>query len=114
MSAMASKFIWQNIFCMCDPVLFRSMVHVLKYIVFPRYLGISSSFGSNAVNVEQWRCVHILRGHTGDVLDLCWSPDDSMLASSSVDNNIYIWNAKKFPGINTKTQTLLRDVCMLI
>ena len=21
-----------------------------------------------------------------------------MLASSSVDNNVYIWNAKKFPG----------------
>ena len=66
-----------------------------------RYLGISSSFGSNAVNVEQWRCVHILRGHTGDVLDICWSPDDSMLASSSVDNNIYIWNAKKFPEITS-------------
>lgn len=64
-----------------------------------RYLGISSSFGSNAVNVEQWRCAHILRGHTGDVLDICWSPDDSMLASSSVDNSVYIWNANKFPGI---------------
>lgn len=68
-------------------------------IFLHRYLGISSSFGSNAVNVEQWRCVHILRGHTGDVLDICWSPDDSMLASSSVDNNVYIWNANKFPGM---------------
>jgi WD40 repeat protein len=36
-----------------------------------------------------------------DVLDLGWSPDDSMLASSSVDNNVYIWNAKKFPGTGT-------------
>ncbi|XP_028396728.1 protein HIRA-like [Dendronephthya gigantea] len=66
-----------------------------------RYLGITSSFGSKAMNVEQWRCVHILRGHTGDVLDLCWSPDDSMLASSSVDNTVYIWNAQKFPEVTS-------------
>lgn len=66
-----------------------------------RYLGVSSSFGSmgRTVNVEQWRCVHILRGHTGDILDICWSPDDSLLASSGVDNSVHIWNAKKFPEI---------------
>ena len=33
-----------------------------------------------------------------DILDICWSPDDSLLASSGVDNSVHIWNAKKFPG----------------
>lgn len=35
-----------------------------------------------------------------DVLDLAWSPDDSFLASGSVDNTITIWNAQRFPGLD--------------
>lgn len=34
-----------------------------------------------------------------DVLDLAWSPDDSFLASGSVDNTITIWNGQRFPGL---------------
>jgi len=34
-----------------------------------------------------------------DVLDMAWSPDDSFLASGSVDNTITIWNAQRFPGL---------------
>lgn len=41
-----------------------------------------------------------LRSHSGDILDLAWSPSDSFLASCSVDNSIIIWNAKKFPAIH--------------
>ncbi|ONM53730.1 homolog of histone chaperone HIRA [Zea mays] len=33
-----------------------------------------------------------LRGHTADVVDLNWSPDDSTLASGSLDNTVHIWN----------------------
>ncbi|KAJ2953000.1 hypothetical protein O0L34_g7380 [Tuta absoluta] len=47
--------------------------------------------------VETWRCLHTLRGHAGDVLDLAWSPLDKWLASCSVDNTIIVWNAEKFP-----------------
>ncbi|WAR03972.1 HIRA-like protein [Mya arenaria] len=32
-----------------------------------------------------------------DVLDLAWSPDDTWLATCSIDNTIIIWNAEKFP-----------------
>lgn len=46
---------------------------------------------------EQWRCVHMLRGHSSDVLDLSWSPDHKFLASCSVDNSIVVWNAKELP-----------------
>ena len=53
-----------------------------------------SSFGTN---YEQWRCVHMLRGHNGDVLDLSWSPDQKYIASCSVDNSIIIWNARNLP-----------------
>ncbi|PIK60032.1 hypothetical protein BSL78_03030 [Apostichopus japonicus] len=59
--------------------------------------GTSTVFGSGKVNMEQWRCSYTLRSHSGDVLDLAWSPHDAWLATCSIDNNIIIWNALKFP-----------------
>ena len=32
-----------------------------------------------------------------DILDIAWSPDDSLLATGSIDNSIIIWDAKNFP-----------------
>ncbi|KAM4708515.1 protein HIRA [Discoglossus pictus] len=65
------------------------------------YIGPSTVFGSSSklANVEQWRCVTILRSHSGDVMDVAWSPHDAWLASCSVDNTVVIWNALKFPEI---------------
>ncbi|XP_058014433.1 protein HIRA isoform X2 [Ahaetulla prasina] len=65
------------------------------------YIGPSTVFGSSSklANVEQWRCVSILRSHSGDVMDVAWSPHDAWLASCSVDNTVVIWNALKFPEI---------------
>ncbi|KAK7024654.1 hypothetical protein SK128_009629 [Halocaridina rubra] len=59
--------------------------------------GGGAVFGSNVINVESWRCVTTLRGHNGDILDVAWSPGDVWLASASVDNNVIIWNASKWP-----------------
>ncbi|XP_017307566.2 protein HIRA [Ictalurus punctatus] len=67
------------------------------------FIGPSTVFGSSSklANVEQWRCFTILRNHTGDVMDVAWSPHDVWLASCSVDNTIVIWNARKFPEMVT-------------
>lgn len=61
----------------------------------------SGALGSGGMkqNIENWRCVHTLRGHSGDVLDLAWSPQDRWLATSSVDNTIIVWDALVFPNI---------------
>ncbi|XP_067932195.1 protein HIRA-like [Watersipora subatra] len=67
-----------------------------KLVMIWRYAGGSSKvFGVD--NVETWRCIHTLRGHSGDVLDLAWSPEDKFLATCSVDNTVVIWNSLKFP-----------------
>ncbi|XP_063967555.1 protein HIRA-like [Lytechinus pictus] len=66
--------------------------------------GTSSVFGSSVSNVEQWKCSHTLRHHTGDVLDVAWSPHDLWLASCSIDNTVIIWNAVKFPEMITVLQ----------
>ena len=61
-----------------------------------KYQGVvKSTFGGTSH--EQWGCVHMLRGHNGDILDLSWSSDQKYLASCSVDNTIVIWNAKDLP-----------------
>ncbi|XP_057850963.2 protein HIRA isoform X2 [Cryptomeria japonica] len=53
----------------------------------------TTEFGSGEPpDVENWKVVMTLRGHTADVVDLNWSPDDSMLASCSLDNTVHIWN----------------------
>ncbi|XP_068099223.1 protein HIRA isoform X2 [Hyperolius riggenbachi] len=64
-------------------------------------IGPTTVFGSSSklANVEQWRCLTILRNHSGDVMDVAWSPHDAWLASCSVDNTVVIWNALKFPEI---------------
>ncbi|XP_072998786.1 protein HIRA-like isoform X1 [Typha latifolia] len=53
----------------------------------------TSEFGSGEPpDVENWKVVRTLRGHTADVVDINWSPDDLTLASGSLDNTVHIWN----------------------
>ncbi|XVE79279.1 hypothetical protein DITRI_Ditri14bG0045000 [Diplodiscus trichospermus] len=53
----------------------------------------TTEFGSGEPpDVENWKVAMTLRGHTADVVDLNWSPDDSILASGSLDNTIHIWD----------------------
>lgn len=53
----------------------------------------TTEFGSGEPpDVENWKVLLTLRGHTADVVDLGWSLDDSLLASCSLDNTIHIWN----------------------
>ncbi|KAJ7947971.1 Protein HIRA [Quillaja saponaria] len=53
----------------------------------------TTEFGSGEPpDIENWKVTMTLRGHTADVVDLNWSPDDSTLASGSLDNTVHIWN----------------------
>lgn len=53
----------------------------------------TTEFGSGEPpDIENWKVAMTLRGHTADVVDLNWSPDDSALASASLDNTIHVWN----------------------
>lgn len=36
-----------------------------------------------------------MRGHAGDVYDLCWAPDSRRLATCSVDNTAVVWDIAK-------------------
>ncbi|XP_061368533.1 protein HIRA-like [Gastrolobium bilobum] len=54
--------------------------------------GITEFGSGEPPDIENWKVAMTLRGHTADVVDLNWSPDDSALASGSLDNTIHIWN----------------------
>lgn len=41
----------------------------------------------------------VLRGHSGDVYDICWSSDSNHLITASIDNSFIIWNLEKGKGI---------------
>ncbi len=40
-----------------------------------------------------WRRAAALKGHgrEGDVMDLCWAPDGSALATASIDSEVMLW-----------------------
>jgi protein HIRA/HIR1 len=42
-------------------------------------------------NVENWCSDAMLQGHTSDVKDLGWSPNDDLLATCSIDNTVRVW-----------------------
>lgn len=54
-----------------------------------------TAFNSDIIAIERWKLHKTLRGHTQDVLDLCWSADGKYLVSGSVDNNVYVWDVNK-------------------
>ena len=43
----------------------------------------------------QWGQPRQLRGHVGDVMDLCWSNDSSYLVSGSLDGSAILWSIKE-------------------
>ena len=52
-----------------------------------------AAFGSSDdPNVENWVNCQALRGHASDVIDLAWAPDDTMVASCSLDNLVIVWD----------------------
>eukprot|EP00775_Hariotina_reticulata_P005623 gene5623-5862_t len=57
--------------------------------------------GSKQANIENWKTSGALRGHQLDVTALSWSPDDTQLASCSMDGNISIYS------VNSDGQGLL-------
>ncbi|CAG2107706.1 unnamed protein product [Medioppia subpectinata] len=70
---------------------------IIVWTIGARYANTNGFVG----NVEQYRAVSTLRAHSGDILDLSWSPGDNWLASCSVDNTIVVWNALKWGEIVT-------------
>ncbi|PPJ58748.1 hypothetical protein CBER1_08387 [Cercospora berteroae] len=56
--------------------------------------------GSGDKTARIWDCdtgtpKHTLKGHTGWVLVVAWSPDEGLLATGSYDNTVRLWDPKK-------------------
>lgn len=70
-------------------------------MIWRKAQGPSGVFGTGGMqqNHESWKCIHTLRGHDGDVLDLAWSPNDLFLASCSIDNTIIVWDGRCLPNM---------------
>ncbi|GMH38675.1 hypothetical protein BSKO_06559 [Bryopsis sp. KO-2023] len=47
---------------------------------------------STKENVKPWVRYALLRGHSEDIYDLCWSLDSSALLSGAVDNKAAVWD----------------------
>ncbi|MFL5340411.1 MAG: WD40 repeat domain-containing serine/threonine protein kinase, partial [Gemmataceae bacterium] len=69
----------------------------------PRGNLLAASGGSNnsvhVWDVERRAEIEVLHGHRGAVVDVCFSPDDSWLASASSDRTIRIWNLRSMEQV---------------
>ena len=43
-------------------------------------------------DIETGRCLHILEGHTSNIMGLAWSRDDNFVLSASWDKTVRLWN----------------------
>ncbi|CAM6026927.1 unnamed protein product [Sphagnum balticum] len=67
-------------------------------------------FGSGEPpDVENWKVLLTSCGHTADVVDLGWSPDNILLANCSLDNTIHVWLAATSSPV-----TVLTSHCRLV
>ena len=61
--------------------------------VYEHRAGVGSTLlGGDGPSLENWRTSRVLRAHSNNVVDLCWSPDDSRLATASIDNTVVVWD----------------------
>ncbi|KAK4689347.1 protein HIRA/HIR1, partial [Tremellales sp. Uapishka_1] len=70
-------------------------------------------WGSDEVNVENWKALRRLVGHVADVVDIAWSRDDSMLASVGLDSTVWIWDGFTFDRLRKLDmhQGFVKGVC---
>ncbi|ADV24167.1 protein HIR1 [Cryptococcus gattii E566] len=70
-------------------------------------------WGSDEVNVENWKALTRLVGHVADVVDLAWSRDDTMLASVGLDSTVWIWDGLTFERLRKLDlhQGFVKGVC---
>jgi protein HIRA/HIR1 len=85
-----------------EPCFLTAQNTVVKSAANPTVGPGRAAFGSSdEPNVENWVNCQALRGHVSDVIDIAWAPDDSMLASCSLDNLVIVWDPTTGQRVHT-------------
>ncbi|KAH0834880.1 histone transcription regulator 1 [Lanmaoa asiatica] len=71
--------------------LYNTLPSIIHHLWPRNRSGRGKVFGSNEINIENWKPMKRLPGHESDVVDIAWAPEDRYLASVGLDSNIIIW-----------------------
>ena len=78
---------------------YEGQVNIIKWAVNGNFFASGGDNGfiniyervKNPNQKEMWRIIYNSKIHTGDIVDLAWSPNSLLLSSASLDNTVLIW-----------------------
>ena len=96
---------------------YRTHVASDDWFIFIWYLagdtGATKLFGSNETVYESWKVSQTLRSHSGDITDVAWSPDSSMLVSCSLNHELFVWSVARDEHPTTPLARLVGHTTMI-
>ena len=81
----------------------KGRINEIAYSPNGTLLAVASSIGIWIYDMETYKEVALLTGHTGGVNSVSFSPDGNIIASGSNDNTVRLWNVRTGAHIRTLT-----------
>ena len=78
-----------------------------------QYFAAANSNVVHLFNSYTFDSLGSLRGHSGKVKSICWSPDDSRIITCGLDGAIYEWTIKDLKRISENVQKTCLYTCAI-
>lgn len=68
--------------------------HTILVYALDQSQNATTAFGEADQNIENWRLMRTLTGHTSDVTSVVWTKGNKHLISAALDGEIHVWECQ--------------------